>query len=71
MVKTRTENEIEHLFEFVKNQYGDLILDNELEYVQKKVKDIVETAEALRSIKLDNSDEPFSVFKPYFLRDEK
>ena len=71
MEKKRTENEIEHLFEFMKNQYGHLIFDQELEEVKKKVKDIVETAESLRSVKLDNSDEPFSVFKPCFVRDEK
>ena len=53
------------LFNLVRDRYGDRLGPEELEGVRKGVEAVVEAAEALRSVKLENSDEPFSVFKPY------
>lgn len=53
------------LFNMVRDRYGDRLGPEELEGVRKGVEAIVEAAKALRSVKLENSDEPFSVFKPY------
>ncbi|MCW3991445.1 MAG: hypothetical protein NWE79_01960 [Candidatus Bathyarchaeota archaeon] len=53
------------LFNMVRDRYGDRLDPEELEGVRKGVEAVVEAAEALRSVKLENSDEPFSVFKPY------
>lgn len=58
-------NESKILFKMVQNRYGERLNPEELEEVRKGVEKITETAEALRSVKLENRDEPFSVFKPY------
>ncbi len=58
-------SESEHLFNIVKERYGDRLSDEELAEVKKGVEMIVEAAEKLREIRLENGDEPFFVFKPY------
>ena len=57
--------ESEHLFNIIKERYGERLSDEELEEVKKGVQKIVEAAEKLREIRLENGDEPFFVFKPY------
>lgn len=57
--------EAEFLFSMVRDRYGDRLSPEELEGVRQGVEAVVEAAEALRSVKLENSDEPFSVFAPY------
>ncbi len=57
--------EAEFLFQMVRDRYGDRLSAGELEEVRKGVKGIAEAAEALRSVKLGNGTEPFSIFKPY------
>ena len=57
--------EAEFLFEMVKDRYGNRLSAEELEEVRKGVLGLVKTAEVLRSVKLGNSTEPFSIFKPY------
>ena len=57
--------EAEYLFELVKNRYGDRLSEEELEEVKTGVEMVVEASVTLRSIELENADEPFSVFKPY------
>ncbi|MBA7686734.1 hypothetical protein ES703_95189 [subsurface metagenome] len=59
------KGESEHLFNIVKERYGDRLSDEELAEVKKGVEKIVEAAEKLREIRLENGDEPFFVFKPY------
>ena len=58
-----TESEI--LFGIVSERYGDRLKDDELEEVRKGVDALVEAAESLRAVKLENGDEPFSTFSPY------
>jgi hypothetical protein len=57
--------EAEFLFKMVKGRYGDRLSAEELEEVRKGVEAIAEAAEAMRSVKLGNGTEPFSIFKPY------
>jgi hypothetical protein len=55
----------ENLSKFIENRYGYRLTFEELEEVKKSVQNIAETSELLRTVKLWNWDEPFSVFKPY------
>ena len=55
----------ESLFEMVRGRYGDRLSAEELEEVRKGVEGIAKAAETLRSVKLKNGDEPYSIFKPY------
>jgi hypothetical protein len=57
--------ESETLFKLVRDRYGDRLSPEELEEVRKGVERITETAKALRKVKLENWDEPFSIFKPF------
>ena len=57
--------EAEYLFELVKDRYGDRLNAKELEEVKKGVEGIAKAAEILRAVKLENGDEPFSIFRPY------
>jgi hypothetical protein len=52
------------LFKLVEYRYGRLLVPTELREVRRGVERLVETAEALRSVKLKNSDEPFVTFTP-------
>jgi hypothetical protein len=60
-----SSKESEFLFEIVKARYGDRLSAEELEEVRKGVEGITKAAGILRSIKLENGDEPYSIFKPY------
>ena len=57
--------EVDERFNIVKRLYGDRLTPEELDEVRKGVEGIVEAAESLRAVKLENGDEPFSVFVPY------
>ena len=57
--------EAEFLFDMVRDRYGDLLSAEELKEVRKGVEGIAKATEALRSVKLGNGTEPFSIFKPY------
>jgi len=58
-------NESDLLFKIIVKRYDDRLNSDELNEVQESVIRITEIAESLRSVKLDNSDEPFLTFKPY------
>ena len=57
--------ESETLFNMIIEKYGYILNDMQLKAVKESVDELVENAEALRKIKLDSRDEPFSVFTPY------
>lgn len=59
------EDESEILFQLVKKNYEHRLSKEELNEVRSNVEKIVETAIELRKIKLDNSDEPFTIFTPF------
>lgn len=67
---TDQEKEAKILFKLVKKTYGQHIREQDLPEVEKMIVRIVETSQKLREVKLENSTEPFSVFKPYREDDE-
>lgn len=58
------------MFERVKALYGDRLDGEQLAAVEASLDPMITVLEQLRGIPLENSDEPYSVFKPY-RKDEK
>jgi len=56
--------EVEARLRVVADRYGGRLTLEELEEVRKALEANIDAANALRSIRLGNWDEPFSVFKP-------
>ena len=66
MSERKPENrEVETLFQLVSDRYGGRLDAEQLEEVKKGVEAIAEAAQALRAVKLENGDEPLSIFTPY------
>ena len=63
MIKSKSEKEL--MFDLIKTKYGDRLNGEQLEAVEKSLERIYAVIEELRSVPIENSDEPFSVFKPY------
>ena len=63
--ETKDTQEAEALFGIVARRYGDRLDPSQLEQVRKGVEAAMELARALRGVRLDNSVEPYSTFKPY------
>ena len=61
----RTETDSQCLYEMLKHRYGERLNPEQLEEVKKGVETIRQAADKLRAVKLENSDEPFSLFVPY------
>ena len=61
--KTTLENEL--LFAVVKERYGSLLTDEQLDEVRKSALGLRSFTQPLRSIRLTNDIEPFSTFRPY------
>jgi hypothetical protein len=57
------------LFELVKGRYGDRLTPEQLDDIRKSVAEAAERSEKLRSVPLENGDEPFSVFTPFRAED--
>ena len=51
--------------ELVKERYGERLTEEQLENVENSLKRVMEAGKALRDTPLENSDEPYNVFKPY------
>ena len=60
-----TKRDVEERFNTVKRLYGDRLDDKQLEGVRTGVETIVRASQAVSAVKLENRDEPFSVFVPY------
>lgn len=60
-----TKREVEERFNSVKRLYGDRLDNEQLEGVRAGVETIVRVSAAVRAVRLENADEPFSVFVPY------
>ncbi len=60
-----TDIEVERRFALVRERYGDRLTPAQLDEVRKNVQGIVQTARALRAVRLENSDEPMQPFIPY------
>ena len=61
----RTESDSQCLFDMLKRRYGERLDPEELKEVKKGVENIQQAADKLRSVKLENSDEPFALFIPH------
>ena len=57
------------LFEMVKAKYGDRLNDEQLGELKSDIENLSDMVQDVRKQKLENGDEPFSVFTPY--RDEE
>jgi hypothetical protein len=62
---TDSGEETSILLELVKKRYGDRLSEEQIAEVEKQLAKNLETAESLRSVELENGDEPYNVFKPY------
>ena len=63
--KRASKTEADLRFAMVEGRYGDRLDADQLQAVRKTVETIVEAAQALRSVRLDHSDEPFPLFKAH------
>ena len=61
--KTTLEQEL--LFAVVKEKYGSLLSEEQLDEVRQSVLGMRNFTQPLRSIRLTNDIEPFSTFRPY------
>ena len=61
----RAEAEAEALFALVRARYGERLTEAQLAELRAIVASTVERAQALRAIRLKNSDEPAQPFAPF------
>jgi len=59
------EAEVEALFALVHARYGERVTEEQLAELRAIVAGTVERAQALRAIRLKNSDEPAQPFAPF------
>ena len=57
--------EQELLFAVVKERYGGLLTDEQLDKVRQSVLGLSDLTQPLRSARLTNDVEPFSTFRPF------
>jgi hypothetical protein len=62
------EKEVDHLAGLILDRFGDRLTEQQRVEVKKSVETIVDNAIKMREIRLENRDEPFTVFIPF--RDE-
>jgi len=62
---TDSDKETSILMELVKERYGERLTEEQLEHVENNLKRVLDAGKALREVSLENSDEPYNVFKPY------
>lgn len=62
---TDSKTEKEYMFERVKTLYGDWLDEEQLAAVEASLDPMMSVLEEIRAMPLLNSDEPYSVFKPY------
>jgi len=53
------------MFERIKVLYGDRLDEEQLAAVEASFDPMIDVLEQIRAVPLENSDEPYSVFKPY------
>ncbi len=63
MSESKTEKEF--MFERIKALYGDRLDDEQLAAVEASLDPIISVLDKIRSVPLENSDEPYNVFRPY------
>jgi len=55
----------EALLDTIRRRYGDRLGPEELEEMREALESIVKGQESLRAVRLENSDEPLSLFTPF------
>jgi len=63
--KNAAEGDSQYLFDLLKKRYDERLNPQELEEVKKGVVNIQQAADKLRSVILENRDEPYALFVPY------
>ena len=61
----QAQGDSKFLFEMVNERYGDRLTPEELEEVKKGIDAIQNMAGILRAVKLENNDEPLTLFVPH------
>ena len=66
-METKTGKSLEQdlMFAVIKEKYGHLLDDDQLEQVRKTVGGLSDFFAPMRAVKLTNDIEPFSTFKPF------
>jgi hypothetical protein len=65
---SENENAVPHadaLFNLISEKYSDRLDDKQKENLRELVTNVARNAEAMKSVKLENGAEPFTVFTPY------
>jgi hypothetical protein len=62
---TDSDKETSILMELVKERYGEKLTEEQLEHVENSLIRVMDAGKALREVPLENSDEPYNVFRPY------
>ena len=62
---TDSDRDTSILMELVKERYGERLTEEQLEHVSKSLKSVIDAGKALSETPLENSDEPYNVFRPY------
>lgn len=57
--------EKEYLYRLLQRRYGNRLSGHDFKEVEKGVDGVIKTVAALRSVSLENSDEPMIRFIPY------
>ena len=60
-----SKTEKEHMFERIKVLYEDRLDEEQLAAIEASFDPIIEVLKQIRAVPLENSDEPYSIFKPY------
>jgi len=59
------EKIVENLTNIIYDSYGSRLNEKEKEEIKKSIEQTIENSVKLNKIKLENGDEPFSVFIPF------
>jgi hypothetical protein len=59
------EKIVESLSNLIYDSYGSRLNEKEKEEIRKSVEQTIENSVKLHKIKLENGDEPFSIFVPF------
>lgn len=62
---TDSDKETSILMKLVKERYGDRLTEDQLEHVKNSLESVLDASRSLRDVPLENSDEPYNVFKPF------
>jgi hypothetical protein len=63
MTDSKTEKEL--MFKLIKIKYRDRLDSEQLAAIEASMDKVMTVIDEIRAVPLENSDEPFNVFKPY------